>query len=197
MQAEAVLIEKHSFLRKGTYRNRCHIYGTNGLLRLSIPISKGKGQRSLIKDVNISYDHEWQKLHWESMCAAYRSSPFFEFYEDDFCEMYKKETTSLIEFNMQMINQIKSLLGISQPWSFTDAYSLAYDKDWRDAREIIHPNASKNAIGGALDYPPYLQVFESKLGFLGNLSILDALFNLGPSTVDYLLNDIKITFPTS
>jgi hypothetical protein len=33
----------------------------------------------------------------------------------------------------------------------------------------------------------YHQVFQSKYGFINNLSILDLLFNLGPQSLEYLI----------
>ena len=36
--------------------------------------------------------------------------------------------------------------------------------------------------------PPYSQVFDSRLGFLPNMSVIDLLFNLGPEAKSYLLN---------
>ena len=37
-----------------------------------------------------------------------------------------------------------------------------------------------------LFYTAYAQVFDSKYGFLNNLSTLDLLFNLGPEAKTYL-----------
>lgn len=37
-----------------------------------------------------------------------------------------------------------------------------------------------------IDFPPYSQVFNDRLGFVPNVSILDLLFNLGPETKRYL-----------
>ncbi|MEZ5003405.1 MAG: WbqC family protein [Chitinophagales bacterium] len=194
-RAEEVCIEQHSFFRKGTYRNRCHIYGANGLLRLSIPLKKGKGQRSTMKDVQISYDHDWRKLHWESLCSAYRSSPYFEFYEMEFNELYQQEILSLHAFNLKVINEVKKLLGLDKEWSLTSAYQENYNQEWIDGREIIHPNAEKHILKESIFLPEYLQVFGDKHGWLADLSILDLLFNVGPASLDYLTEQIKIELP--
>ncbi len=197
IRADEVLIEQHSYLRKGSYRNRCHIYGANGMLRLSVPIVKGNKNRSTMQSVNISYDHEWQKMHWESLCSAYRSSPFFEYYEDEFEGFYSSKVDSLLDFNLKLTQQIAELLGVNQSFQLTDQYGMSYDEEWLDVREIIHPNENKNGIKTWFDFPKYLQVFNSKWGFISNLSILDALFNLGPATLAYLENEVVINLPSS
>ena len=67
------------------------------------------------------------------------------------------------------------------PFSFE---SVLFDKenDLREDRLVL-----------AKKIPPiiqekYTQVFEDKAGFLSNLSVLDALFNLGPNCAYYVKN---------
>jgi hypothetical protein len=186
-QAEEVWIEEASFFRKGTYRNRCHIYGANGLLRLSIPLKKGKHQRSTLQDVQISYDHEWQKLHWDSLCSAYRSSPYFEYYEFELQPIFETPFPLLKDFNRALSTTLKKLLGLQGNWHYTEQYSAEYEAEIVDYRELIHPQKDKNPIEDQFKYPEYIQVFSSKLGYIPNLSILDLLFNLGPDSRNYLL----------
>ena len=38
---------------------------------------------------------------------------------------------------------------------------------------------------------PYYQVFQERLGFLPNLSIIDLLFNMGPEAILVLQKSIK------
>jgi hypothetical protein len=35
------------------------------------------------KDIIVDNSTDWQKQHYKSLETAYRSSPFFEFFEDD------------------------------------------------------------------------------------------------------------------
>jgi len=78
-----ICIEQYENFNKQSYRNRCHIYGANGLQSLTIPVNKGRTQKMLIKDVTLSYETAWPKNHLKSFESAYMSSPFYEFYIDD------------------------------------------------------------------------------------------------------------------
>ena len=78
-----VIFEVADNYQKQTYRNRCHIYGANGKLSLNIPVNHTHKNRQLYKDVKISNDNKWQSHHWKSLQSAYRTSPFFEYYEDE------------------------------------------------------------------------------------------------------------------
>jgi len=83
-RAENALIEIHDNYRKQSYRNRCHIAGANGMLTLSIPIEKPSSLKGTMKDIRIADHGNWQHLHWNAIVSAYNSTPFFQYYEDDF-----------------------------------------------------------------------------------------------------------------
>jgi len=172
-----VIIEQHENFVKQSYRNRCHIYAANGLLKLAVPI-RHKGERQIVKDVVIANDEQWQKLHWKSICTAYRSSPYFEYYEDDFAPFYEKEYKFLMDLNRELCELITGLLGIELTTSQTTSYEANPEgvRDLRSSSEDQHQEKNER----------YLQVFESKHGFIPNLSIIDLLFNLGPQASEYL-----------
>ena len=50
-----------------------------------------------------------------------------------------------------------------------------------DQRYSIHPKMASDYVA-----KPYWQVFKEKFGFVGNLSIMDLLFNEGPESLCYL-----------
>lgn len=175
-----ILIEAKEHFLKQTYRNRCYIYGANGVLALSIPLQKRKNNLS-IDQVLISYVDNWQKIHWKSIESAYSASPFFEFYEEELKPFYTDlRIESLLEFNRQIQVVVLKLIKLKFESSYTEDYS-AQEEDWR---KTIHPK--NNDYLKAFQFPKYIQVFEDKHGFIPNLSILDVLFNLGPRTKDYI-----------
>ena len=184
----AIIVQNHTYhvdglehFIKQSFRNRCEIYGANGKLKLIVPLEKWKNH-SLTQEIRISYDENWQLQHWRSIESAYRTSPYFEFYEDDLKPLFFLKESSLLEYNQQVENELKALLQIGTKHQLTSTYEPSAP-DWR---KIIHPK--NDEILEKIDFPNYIQVFESKFGFIPNLSILDLIFNLGPNSKNYLEN---------
>jgi hypothetical protein len=181
---EACEIEWFEHLPKQTFRSRCQIYSPNGLLILSIPLTK-RNQRQCMKDVRISYEYDWLKLHWRTLESAYRRSPFFEYYEDDLLPFYsEKKHDYLVDFNEAIQQKILELLKLEKRCTFTAEYISApeHKTDFRDLFSQKDP-----AVGDpSFQSIPYMQVFESKYGFIPNLSIVDLLFNTGSKALHHI-----------
>ena len=178
-----ISIEAHENFIKQTYRNRCNIYGANGILSLSIPVKKD-AHKIVIKDLLIDYSTNWRKLHWKSIESAYSSSPFFEYYADDFIPFYRKKYKYLLEFNHEIQEMIIGNLEIEVNINYTKEYQFANDLLIDDFREKIHPK--KNISDKDFKIQKYNQVFIDKHGFIPNLSILDLLFNEGTNAINLL-----------
>jgi len=178
--SNGILIEKEENFPKQTYRNRANVYSPDGLLVLTVPVVKGSKNHTKVKDVKISYDFEWQRLHWLSLQACYRRSAYFEYYEDEFSVFYHKKFEYLFDYNEHLLHFILKSVKIKVNYSFTEEYCPSYPQK-QDFREIIHPK--KEAM---VEQKKYFQVFEDRKGFLKNLSIVDLLFNQGPQAVNYL-----------
>jgi hypothetical protein len=179
-----IIIEHHEHFIKQTYRSRCDIYSPNGILTLSIPLEK-RNKRQAVKDVKISYEYNWQTLHWRSLESCYRRSPFFEYFEDDLRPFYEdKKFNFLIDLNEAIQQEIVSLLKQKIKYGFTTEYKSSYENA-DDFREIISPKESLNA-DPSFRPKPYSQVFETRHGFLPNLSVADLLFNEGSRATDYI-----------
>ncbi len=118
-----ILLEQHEHFVKQSYRNRCYILSANGPLCLSIPILHSNSVHTVVKDVKISYDFNWQKIHWKSIESGYRCSPFFEYYEDELSPFYKKNFSFLFDFNEQLLSLILKFLKITgNPFNFRISY---------------------------------------------------------------------------
>ena len=178
-----IVFEKCDNFQKQTYRNRCYIYGANGKQLLTVPIlhSKGLGRQKTI-DVKIDNSFPWQKQLIKSLESSYRSSPYFEFYEDDISEIFNKKHTSLFDFNLYAHEVISECLQLENSISFTESF-IENLKDGTDFRYLVEAKREP-----AYDLKRYTQVFESKHGYIANLSILDLLFNEGTNALQYLEN---------
>lgn len=159
---------------KQTYRNRCTIAAANGLLPLSVPVVKPATLKCPTKDIRISDHGNWRHLHWNALVSAYNTSPFFEYYADDFIPFYQKKYDFLLDFNEELRRLICKLLGIEVKILYTESYQPVVDNDYREAIRPRHglPDEQFNPV-------PYYQVFGNRFGFQPNLSIIDLLFNMG------------------
>lgn len=182
-KAQKLWFENKDNFQKQTYRNRMYVYSANGKLALTIPVKHtgNRTQHQKYREIKIENDFPWQSQHWKSLQTCYRTSPFFEFYEDDFVELYKRKFTHLLDFNYQCLEVIFEALGWHIDYEKTSEYLKQAPEGIIDARGLINAKTTKD-----LSFPAYTQVFEEREGFLSNLSILDLLFNEGPNTEIYL-----------
>jgi hypothetical protein len=179
IQADEIVFEVDDNFQKQTNRNRMYIYGANGLHLLNISVKHSIEKNQKYKDVIIEGTSEWQKNHLKSLEAAYKNSPFFEYFIDDILPIYQKKHKFLIDLNFETFDIVNSCLGINLPFSKTIEYFHTVEND-NDLRYLV--NGKKDTT----QLESYTQVFNDKHGFINNLSILDLLFNEGRYAVDYL-----------
>ena len=177
--SKSAIIDIHEFFRKQSYRNRCVIAGANGPLNLIVPIQRGSG-KTKVKDIKIDHSQNWKKIHWKSLESAYRTSPYFEYYEHLFYPVYNEDKLKfLVDLNDKMAEIILSCLKFEKTVHKSKHY-LSTVSGLADYRQKIHPKQP------SLDFSTgvkYIQVFEDKLGFFPNLSVLDLVFNEGPNAI--------------
>ena len=179
-QAETVTLETADNYQKQTYRNRCYIAHTNGTLLLNVPVKHRKdGVRQKMSDVVVENAFPWQKEHWKSIQNAYRTSPFFEFYEDELAPLFHNKVEGLLDFNIHIFETLADIIGLEISTTKTTHYEKT-----PEIIDLRHLTVAKNKK----EYPitPYMQVLEAQHGWLPNLSVLDLLFNEGPNTLNYL-----------
>ena len=182
IKANNILFEVSDNYQKQTFRNRTYIYGANGKLGLFIPVIHTHKNRELFKDVKISYESNWMDLHLKSLQSAYRSSPYFEYFEDDFIKLYSEKEKFIVDFNIKCIRLISNLLDLDLDFKISNEY-VEKTNDIIDLRNLSNARKEKK-----IDSPKYIQVFESKHGYINNLSILDLIFSEGPNSVSLITN---------
>lgn len=178
--AEKVMFEVDDNFLKQTFRNRTYIYGANGKLALNIPVIHSQKNRQKYRDVKIFNEEKWQNLHWKSLLSAYRTSPFFEYYEDDLQPLFNTKVDYILDHNFKCLEIIHDCLQLELNTSKSETYQKIVE-DKKDFRHLV--NAKKES---SINFDTYTQVFANKHGFISNLSILDLLFNEGPNALNYL-----------
>ena len=178
-QSENITFEMEDNFQKQTNRNRTYIYSPNGIQLLNIPVKHSKEAHQKTRDVLIENEFDRQKQHFKSLEAAYRSSPFFEFFEDDIRPIFEKKHTLLLDLNMEVLDIVTKCLRMKPQFSKTTEYFHEVE-NISDFRYLANGKKDPNS------FEKYPQVFDDKHGFINNLSVLDLLFNEGKFAMDYL-----------
>jgi len=182
LKADSVTFEMHDNHQKQTNRNRAYIYSPNGKQILNIPVKhSGSVPHQKYRDIQIDYSERWQKIHYKSLEMGYRSSPFFEYFEDDLMPIFESKHQFLLDFNLEVFEILQSCLGTNIRFDQTTVYQKT-PENFQDFRYLVDGKKVSH------EFEPYTQVFEEKHGFISDLSVLDLLFNEGKYAVDYLKN---------
>lgn len=181
---ESIILEAHENYQKGGFRNRYIIDSAQGPLTLSIPLSKGKNEKKPIRDVTMSFETDWKRLHLISLKSSYGSAPYFDHIYPEIESLYEKTGKFLFEFNFEILQWIVEFIELDIDIKLTSSYQKQiYNDQLIDARSQLKANNYKDA-GNNLAI--YSQVFEANHGYLPNLSILDLIFCTGKASLTYL-----------
>ncbi|CAN5561559.1 WbqC family protein [soil metagenome] len=169
--------------QKMSFRNRTVICGSNGVINLSVPIENGRNQRAAFKDVKIAFRDNWQSNHWRSIVSCYSKSPFFDYYSNGLENIFRQKHTYLFDLNLDMLKWLKKILKFPAEIIVAEEDTLSvYGEKADDALNKWLPKNFQQQE----DFIRYAQVFEDRIGFQPNVSILDLLFNMGPSAAKLL-----------
>jgi len=185
IQSERLAIEYYETYPKQTYRNRCTIATSSGILNLTVPANRIDGNHTLTKNICIDSTTNWQQLHWRSILTAYNKAPYFLYYRDLFEPLFREKHTTLIDMNNEVLRLLFQALNISAP-KIMHTEHFDPKPEYLDFRNLILPK-QKNTASFLTETPRYIQVFEERYGYIPNLSSIDLIFNTGPDALNYLL----------
>jgi WbqC-like protein family len=181
-QSETIVFEVEDNYQKQTYRNRAYIAHANGRLALNVPVKHNKSkERHMMKEVVVDNSFPWQSQHWKSIQTAYRTSPFFEFYEDELRELFTEPVNQLLAHNLLIFRKLAEMIGLDSEYVTSTEYFR--EPSQKDLRFLVAAKTER-----IFELETYNQVLQEHHGFLPNLSVLDLLFNEGPNTLTYLEN---------
>ncbi len=192
LSPSVVYIEACENYQKQSYRNRCRFYAADGVQALSFPVVHEGGTHKLpISEIKVDYSTSWLQQHQRAIVSAYRTSAYFEYYQDELFAVMDSRPERLIDLNMELLRFFIGKTGLAVDLRMTEEYSpegIEAGAACDDFREVIHPKRPNTILRDLQLEKPYFQVFSRKYGFKSDLSIMDLLFNEGPDSILYLKN---------
>ena len=163
-------LSNEEYFQKQTYRNRFDILTGNGVQTLTVPVESTGGERTLLRDIRISPEYNGKKI-LQAIRSAYGNSAMYDFIDVELEELFLKEEKFLIDFNMKANEWSMKWFGLQVKENTNVALS---EERWkqRGTRPV--------------ELRSYPQVFSDRFPFEKDLSILDAIFNLGKTSVKAL-----------
>ena len=195
LSPSVVYIEACENYQKQSYRNRCRFYAADGVQALSFPIThEGGTHKHPVGDVKVDYSTPWLLQHKRAIVSAYRTSAYFEYYQDELFDILDSRTERLLDLNMALLRFFIDKTGLAVDLRLTDEYSAGgvitgsdgISVVCDDLREVIHPKRPNTVLSDLALEKPYFQVIAPKYGFKSDLSIMDLLFNEGPDSIMFL-----------
>jgi hypothetical protein len=180
-RSDKILIEAYETYAKQSFRNHFEIAGPNGRQKLTVPVIKTNGNQTLTKEIRISYELPWQKIHFRSLTTAYNRSPYLQYYIDHFLPFFEKRYGFLLDLNLEILRTILMILKQDKEIGLTQNYEKN-PVDVADRRQELV--AKRPVLPEKL--MEYTQPFSERYGFLENLSVADVIFCLGPGAGEYL-----------
>jgi hypothetical protein len=168
---EKFCIAQDEYFQKQTFRNRFEILTGNGVQTLTVPVESTGGERKLLRDIRISSEYNGKKT-LQAIRSAYGNSAMYDFIELELEELFLKEERFLIDFNSKAHDWVCSWFPKVDEKRSTE--STVLDEKWK--------MRGKRPV----ELKSYPQVFADRFPFEKDLSILDAIFNLGKTSIKSL-----------
>jgi hypothetical protein len=162
--------------RKSSFLNKMEVPGSNGVVKMSIPIKGGRGIKVSYADTQIDPGSGWQETHFRTISSIYGNAPFFPFYQNGLRALYSADLTNLFAWNILCLDFFVKNAKMSNLIQF----NVAEQED-----DEIQPHLQHSILNNT-QLPPYNQVFSDRIGFIPNMSCLDLLMNLGPDCSTYM-----------
>lgn len=188
------------------WNNRNRVKTANGPIWLSVPVKRKGYLEKKIIDIEIDNGSSWARKHWNTLLNNYSKAPFFDTYAGYFEGIYKRKWETLVELNETMLSWFIKILGINIPLISAGDYNFSGKKSALVADMCLTLNASVYIFGAQgqsyanveefsqagvtplfqdYSHPEYTQQHGD---FVSHLSIIDLLFNCGPSSLEILMS---------
>jgi hypothetical protein len=196
-----VLYDDVQFTKNG-FTNRNKIKTPNGELWLTLPVKQSGKFGQNINKTEIINSEKSQKKIIRTLEMNYKKCPFYDLYIDDLTSIFEKGISNISELNIELIKYICGVLCIKTKLILSSSLKdseLSSEDRLIEICKNLGGNTYLSGKGGAnyqnpkkfeeagieLVYTEFVfPNYEQPWGdFLGNLSIIDILFNIGADSI--------------
>ncbi len=201
-QADVFVVADTFRYSRQSFQNRTPLRTPDGRQWISIPL-RGRQHGYPIGEVEIHGKRRWLRKHWRALHYNYRTTPFFDFYEDRLRPVFEDEWDRLADLTMRSIELMRTLLGIDTPLiraSELDGAPATMEAvlEVLGRSDLVVPRAT-----ATVDLPlaTHVLTFEELerrqnfAGFVPGLSALDLLFNYGPDALRMIRAQTRLVDP--
>ena len=198
-KSDVFVIFDDTQFKKNYFENRNKIKTKDGWMWLTVPV-KEHSLSTEIKDIEISYNTNWQKKYLNTLKTNYSRSPFFNIYFDRIESIISKKYKLLIDLNLDLLLLFLESFGINK--KIIKSSELHIPQDIKNGSDIcleicksLKADTYLSGVSGKdylklndfekvgikvifhdFNHPVYKQMWGD---FIPGVSSLDALFNLG------------------
>lgn len=190
---------------KNDWHNRNRIKTHRGVEWITVPVSCHLGDNFLVaKPANTTF----VESHLEKIKQAFLNAPYYETIFPKLRDVYHKPFNSLADFNTQLLMMCFDLLDLHPTIRFSSEFDL-HGTHATEALIALTKAVNAEIYLGGFDTEkyahierfkeegiilkindfvahPYPQQFDGE--FIPNLSVIDALFNIGPEATRHLID---------
>jgi hypothetical protein len=190
---------------KKDWRNNNQLKSPNGVKGVFVPVKKTH-RDTLIMDVEVSYNSDWEMVLLNQLREWYRKAPYYQEVVDLITPHITAKHILLVDLNAALNGAIMQYIGIDTPVYRTSSIPRAtddkveriieicknFDKvdtlyDGKKAKDFIDTDyflqQGIHVIFQDYQHRPYPQLWGD---FLPYMSILDLLMNMGDKSLDYI-----------
>ena len=201
-QVDYFVLLDNAIHSKSGFVHRNKIKTPTDSFTLTVPL---KNKESPINEILIANETNWNLKHWKAIEFNYKKSPYWHLYKDGFENIFLQKWPYLSDLNITLIKHITFLLSIDTHLvKESDLNMNLGNRNTRNINIVSFLNGTIYISGeGARIYndsqlfkehnieliyqkfthPSYPQRWGQ---FIPNLSIIDMMFNCGPSTIEII-----------
>lgn len=188
--------------RRRTRQNRSKLRNPNGWQWITLPMWSHQHGRPA-HEVKIDGNVPWHERQWRAFMYNYRSTMYFEYFEDDFAPLFDDAPERLQTAAEVSTRCTCSFAQIDTPFAHASEYGI-------DTLDAVHDTLQADAVWVAdahrkelsadadaetytvlppYEHPTYRQNFD---GFEPGMAAIDCVFNYGPESARIMAQGLAV-----